>query len=109
MRQEIGSMPTEDMRLAAPRHDIGEHLTLTAVPRELKPFAETAGRPMPTYKQVYGKLLDGAFEATKPGGQWLVARADLPVIAEAMGLKAGPVRSPKARGAQRAPVATVAS
>ena len=62
---------------------MADRISLTMLPREL---AEHSGKPGPKYRTLYIDALDGVFPAEKDGGRWIVARADLSVIAKHYGL-----------------------
>ena len=62
---------------------MADHIALTLLPRAL---AEHSGKTAPKYRKLYNDALDGAFPAEKDGARWIVARADLSVIAKHYGL-----------------------
>lgn len=57
-------------------------------PSAMEPYAKAAGKPKPKYRAIYTKVLDGVIPAQKFGKQWFLREADLPRIAEVLGLTA---------------------
>jgi hypothetical protein len=57
---------------------------LSLLPTELQ---KLTGEPSPGYRSLYGKILDGQLPAKQINGRWQVDRANLPIIAEKLGLR----------------------
>lgn len=105
MMQEVRKMSDDSTTLETAL--AGGKITLAELLRRLKTRAEKAGQKAPGYRKVYGKLLDAEFDAVKVGKLWLVREADVPLIAEAVGLS--PVASAPAPRAARRSAAVAAS
>ena len=83
------------------------YIPLSDVPREpdVVAAAEASGRRPPRYRMLYSRVIDGDLPAQRIGRVWHVARKDLPLIIERLGLTPGrTARSPKARGPRAAAV-----
>jgi hypothetical protein len=68
---------------------------LSALPRDLAAYA---GRPVASYRALYGKALDGVIPAQQINRIWHWNRADLPAIAAALSIHAaapGPQKRPR--------------
>ena len=57
------------------------HLALTELPREL---ARVLGESftLPSYRQIYTRVLNGEIPADRSNGRWYVRRDDVPRIAD---------------------------
>lgn len=65
---------------------IQDRIPLTHLPREL---SRLTGLPAPGYRTLYLAALDGRLPADQgTNGRWGVPRADLPKVADALGLTA---------------------
>jgi hypothetical protein len=62
-----------------------DSILLPHLPREL---AEFTGSAPPSYRRIYGLVLDGRVPAEQANGRWSVKREHLPMIAEALGMTA---------------------
>ncbi len=81
------------------------YLALADAPPEFQPHAVAAGRPTPTYAQLYGLVVNGVLPAVRIGRSRYFEREKLPEILEKLGLVAGAgAKSPKSRKAAAAPV-----
>jgi hypothetical protein len=64
-----------------------DEFALSLLPRELAAYT---GRPTPSYRDLYMRVVDGRLPAHQTNGRWFIRRTDLPVIAEATGLASAP-------------------
>ncbi len=74
-------MNTTTLTMAAP---IDGWVPLPAVPRELRPLVE--GVP-PSYRAVWGLVVNGLLPAEQVNRQYKVKRSDLPLIPPLLGLR----------------------
>ncbi len=66
---------------------MSETIPLAQLPRRLKELSPDGNAP--GYRTLYLKVLDGVIPAEQQNGRWRVADADVPAIAESLGLKIG--------------------
>ncbi len=75
-----------------------EPIPLTALAREVAPYAVAVGRPRPSYRSIYVMVINGDLPAYQDGARWFFRRADLPEVLANLGLTPETrKRSPKAR------------
>lgn len=58
-------------------------IPLAHLSREL---TEATGRPAPSYRSLYSRVLDGHLPAVQENGRWYIRRADLLKAAAALGV-----------------------
>ena len=78
-----------------------DKIQLTQVSRALR---DLTGRTAPTSRQLWHAIADGKIPSEVVNGRHLVRRADLPIIAAAMGLTV-PAEQPKRRQSRAAEIA----
>ena len=83
-----------------------QKIPLTALPRELAQAYPGSSVP---YRRCYALTQDGRLAASQQNGRWFIDRADLPGVAEVLGLSAPPAKAPKARSTSSAASTAVAA
>jgi hypothetical protein len=63
--------------------NLDERIPLPHVPRELQ---KLTGKQPPKYRDVYGRVVDGALPAEQSNGRWSTTRGELLKYAKAFGL-----------------------